>query len=132
MMLTVEQVRESLRKAVALKGEGYVYERPATTTDDCFYADPKTGAPSCIAGHVFADLDPAFFARLAELEAKTGESKSIDFIDLFTEVLEPEALLGLGMSQVVQDTGATWGEALRRFEMCIENWEGCGYDNWDS
>lgn len=113
-MLTAEQVRESLRWAVAIKGEDYVYPNSA----GCYYADPHTGGPSCIVGYVLADLAPKEFARLRARERVSGGS-SVARRAIPSDLMPHAVIRALDSAQAEQDNAATWGQALARFEVTL-------------
>lgn len=119
-MLTIEQVRESLRKAVALKGEDYVYP----TAKGCRYADPDTGEPSCLVGYVLADLAPEEFARLRARERASRVSPAARRAIPMMIAMPSSAIMALDSAQAEQDRAAPWGQAMARFEATLSELSG--------
>lgn len=110
--LTVEKAHELLKRAVAEKGEDYVYqpETVGTYNRRCRYFGPE-GAPSCIVGHVLAymgvSIDPESYENRVGVWTLGQE-----------ELLRADAaaIEALSVAQDVQDMGGPWGSALREFE----------------
>jgi hypothetical protein len=111
----VTTVTESLRKAIDAKGPGYVYEQISDGV--CQYA--VNGEPSCLVGHVIADLAPDEFARIAELEETSGSSSSArdvlrgDMSEFGADPVEPlttdaDLIAALQGLQNRQDSGISW------------------------
>jgi hypothetical protein len=119
--LTYEDAVLGLKKALAVKGEDYVYERPTfkltndITINACAYFTPE-GRPSCIVGHVLADLGHT----IDDLDApkmspdgtfNTGATASMAMDYLGYELDEKTRSL-LSIAQDYQDSGGTWGHAV--------------------
>lgn len=107
---TKKMMIEALRRAVEERGPDYVYERPfdpARQDTLCLYRDPITDEPSCLIGLAISYIYPDL--RLKEY---TGVSGS--FTDI--ENIEGGAMLIASYAQSVQDSGGTWGEALKAAE----------------
>lgn len=116
--LTPRDVIELLERAVAEKGEDYVYRPDRTSTDPCFYADyddydeveerVPTG-PGCIVGHVLSYLG-ATPEDLAALDlGKPGAWAVCENLSANADVI--------GILTAAQDTqdglwANTWGLAL--------------------
>lgn len=146
--ITFDAVLAAATKIVADKGEDYVYSNPETGVRAgfvpgskhmclCLYGDPSTGDPSCIVGHIFADLHPEFFEVLAASERSQGRTwpvtevlraASADLGKVYgmdspvlrnklprIEVAE-ETVRALRIAQSIQDEGGTWGTALRAMQ----------------
>lgn len=103
----VEQVLELLDRAVAERGEDFIYD---ATFDarlhggrSCFYRLPN-GRPGCIAGLVVSYVAPGTLPYLAEGVSINGQDALTDF---FTST----ALAVLRAAQRAQDKGARWGVA---------------------
>jgi hypothetical protein len=128
MTLNRDAVSETLHKIVEETGPDYVYQIPEGTYGDCVYADPVTGAPSCIVGHVVAALDPEAFERMAKFEDEAGPftiMSAIDpndwaRVDVGLEVDSADLRSALAMAQEAQDRGMTWGEAQEYFDRVLD------------
>lgn len=117
--LTPRDAIELLERAVAEKGEDYVYRPDRTSTDPCFYADyddyddydeveVPTG-PGCIVGHVLSYLG-ATPEDLAALDLQQPGATAV------CEKLSANADV-IGILTAAQDTqdglwANTWGQAL--------------------
>jgi hypothetical protein len=100
MTYNYEETTELLQRAVAEKGDGYVYDADGAM---CRYAEEETGAPSCIVGHV---LD--YVGLLDQAEEGAG-ALGVDGVKMnFTN----RAGHMLWAAQIMHDHGRTWGEAL--------------------
>lgn len=121
-MTTTEDVTAALEKAIAAKGEGYVYEPIGAT---CRYTTEEK-SPSCIVGWVVAEVNPPLFDALFDFE-QTGNviaahdldrpSKEPDFLDdeLALEV-DRRTLDALQAAQEIQDEGLSWAYAKRAYD----------------
>src|SRR4249920_1096252 len=86
-----------LQRAVAEKGDGH--------TTESAYVDCITGAPICIVGHVLN--------YMGLLKRVQGNGVGVRHLGLAgRHLITFEALDALAEAQEIQDTGATWGEAL--------------------
>lgn len=118
---TDEQVAEALENALALKGAGYVYPRNdgKEAPFPCTYSNDD-GTPSCIVGHVIAELDPELFKKVGEWEkSEQGWDEGTAFLTVFYAFptrFTPGQARALQRAQGAQDDGSTWGAAVRRFE----------------
>lgn len=124
-MITAAQALEALAQAVERKGEGYVYTDQATGiragTDewydkgvDCRYAGPD-GEPACIVGTALSIADRAAFEAVRVIEAADGSFPAIHLhrgTKSIPVVATADAANVFYWAQTVQDSGATWGEAL--------------------
>ena len=113
-----QQAIKLLQRAVAEKGEDYIYKKPGPVGSDCTYTTPD-GAPSCIVGYVLGYLDPAFLEQINQMEweysdpvtASVASMVSVFDLDLH---LSFEALCVLASVQNLQDAGLIWGQAVAR------------------
>lgn len=124
-ILTKDAVSEALHKAVAEKGEDYVYPR---ANEGCRYADPyNPEVPSCIVGHVVAALDPETFKRIGQREEENEMSFSATYLlDDGPFGLDPEddsVVAALQVAQSLQDLGLPWGYAQEGFDRVIKGEE---------
>jgi alkylhydroperoxidase/carboxymuconolactone decarboxylase family protein YurZ len=120
--LSYEDAVLGLKKALAVKGEDYVYERPTFELNDgitinaCAYFTPE-GQPSCIVGHVMADLghtidDLAETVTMAgDHTFNTGSTAGMVMDYLGYEIDEKTRSL-LSIAQDYQDSGNPWGHAV--------------------
>lgn len=129
---TLPEVMQAIREVVAERGENYVYQPPETRNGDqpnCYYADPITGAASCIVGRVIAKLEPELFEAVKVAEKVAGQSWSAyDFgTDVFSDKIEdyvaiPElpvsyqSLSLLAAAQTVQDNFQEYSSVLATAE----------------
>ena len=118
--LTAEKARELLARAVAEKGEDYVYEwQEGAYTYACMYFHGDQ--PGCIIGHLLAyqgvkpedlgDYNTWDVGTLAEQDLDVGTLAEQGLIDAPLPVVK-----ALAKAQLAQDDGATWGEALKAFD----------------
>ena len=105
--ITAAEARELLTRAVEEKGADYVYPR-VDNPDGCLYFE--SNAPSCIVGHVLAYKGMEPFEDDAEYNASTVHS--LRHRMLF-EVDNDRTFEALRTAQTRQDSGSTWGDALR-------------------
>lgn len=133
--LTADEVRAALQRAVDFKGADYVYRGPRGSGGSCWYANPN-GTPSCIVGHVFADIDPEFYARLRKMEQDTGLSATVETIfagddpekwGLHPPRIGADVTEALSRAQAIQDTGRTWGDALEGYDRAMGDVNECGH-----
>ncbi len=144
-MLKKNAVVEALHRAVAEKGEDYVY--PAASSGyrggACVYSERNEAGeayPSCIVGHVIAALDPEEFQAIVEYEQRMDESFSVNELiqgkhgsyeieyggNRYAEAFVPALLMedadvesALSIAQSLQDSGCTWGEAQEGFDRVL-------------
>lgn len=119
MMNRVEITRESYRNAlvnaVQLKGAEYVYPRHSVQAGEslamsCRYVE-EDGQPGCIHGHALISLGYRGLPEGKGIWAILGELNVSDYG--LREAAEE--------SQIAQDTGKTWGEALDEFDRVLGN-----------
>ena len=115
LQITKTSALASLRKAVAGKGEDFVYE-PVDPLVGCLYFD-ALGMCSCIVGHVLADHG----YTLDDIE-KDRNNTLIWSLDHRID-MTAAAKSVLSVAQRAQDHGRTWGVALMRAEEEAEEWD---------
>src|SRR5215207_3245486 len=104
MTYNSDQTIELLQRAVAEKGDGYVYPgADGYDTFSCRYADYLTVAPSCLIGHVLDYLG---------LLSEAAEGHSANRMEVVHNQFTPGSALVLRAAQILQDKGHAWGEAL--------------------
>jgi hypothetical protein len=103
--ITAAQAIKALRKVVKGK-ENYVYEKVGGT--QCLYL--QDGKPSCGVGHVLVKLEVPI-----DLISKV-ENRNANVIGFHGIPISDDAAFVLGRFQNCQDTGGTWGQALRQAE----------------
>lgn len=118
--IDLETAVRELDRAVALKGEDYIYaldKRDTDTEEDfgnyaCEYADmdQETGefVPGCIVGHVFHSCGMSI-----DLLSNIGGAVGVVVKEKKLDVDEDAAGL-LRLAQAYQDAGYTWGDAVRK------------------
>lgn len=107
MRITYEDVVLGFKRAVEAKGEDYVYDG---VSGACSYFEPVDQTPSCLVGHVLADL-----GYTAEDLVGYNYSNVTDLVrERVLEVDRNETLVMLRRAQNLQDTGSTWGVAVER------------------
>lgn len=121
--LGVRDVKRKLRRIVNTRGYEYVYEHPTyedetgelVESDSCVYGD-RTGAPSCLIGHLLAEVVPDKYRAITRKEWEGYAPHSMIIGDLLTAELEgiftEEAGRILRHAQDNQDSGMSWGESL--------------------
>lgn len=112
---------ELLRKAVADKGEEYVYPHANSGCVNVEYDDDiEEYYPSCIVGHALyhAGIDPAVIAEAGADEASVEELSYYGIAE-FSEDAENV----MSMAQLLQDRGFLWGVALKAAERIAETGE---------
>lgn len=105
-MIDLLEAQKRITEAVAGR-EDYVYPRVADGAGSCVYF--QDGQPSCLVGHALA-------AELRELgvPSKYLNDLGIEADEFVGSVITRDAATYLGSVQEAQDSGKTWGEALRR------------------
>lgn len=114
-----------LRFVVAEKGPEYVYKRfPIGQGYACYYWNHEAGCPSCLVGHVLAQLGftnpPAFIegksVEMAVDEHMANAARNAEAVAWWRERFTLNALRLLAVAQEAQDGLKTWGVALERAE----------------
>lgn len=110
---TREEFTAALERAVALKGEDYVYERP----EDGFCKYMYDGQPSCLIGHALLDLGVEYSAQWEGKHARAighGVDHQ-DYVPTFNWPDDSTAHAAI-RAQGRQDDGETWGVALDTYK----------------
>lgn len=107
--LTYDKTVELLDRAIAEKGEDYVYLPVTMIRDDdpetlCLYFN-EDDTPGCIIGHVM------HYLGVTPTRGIEGVSGSVALKDLGIKVDEPTAVL-INNTQSKQDQGTPWGDAV--------------------
>lgn len=111
---------EAMEKAVALRGEDYIYPKNLPGWQDCTGScvySLKDGTPACIVGVALSLIDPDlvpaygwndnFSSSAVEVLEELNASGKTDF---------SEAVMNAAMwAQQDQDRGLPWGESLHTF-----------------
>lgn len=124
---TYEQVHDALVAVVAEKGANYVYPLGQDGGGDyaiqsCAYYTEENGklVPSCIVGAVLNYLDKRWaLRRIKAKDANTGIGVSgVESIAFGHEgaLFDYDTRAALTAAQGEQDSGSTWGVALKSFE----------------
>lgn len=103
-----------LLKRVVHEKEDFVF------VGDCVYFDSETFAPSCVVGHVFAEIGvPAEIFVDAVINSVNCNALCPDLMRLGFE-FSKEAILYLNLAQAIQDSGKAWGTALVEADVWAE------------
>lgn len=112
-----------LEKAVASRGEDHIYKKSTSHVIDvleaaeaCYYVDPTDLTNRCIVGQAVTDAGYAQPEELAESCVNNQSAGSEGFVGYLKEhgySLTPEAQEILLTAQQIQDSGSSWGQALR-------------------
>lgn len=122
-LITVEQLGRALAEVVAEAGSDYQYVTDTGTEirGRCVYQ--RDGAPSCMVGHALFKLGvPVDVLAQLDVASEDGEPCAIDDSDAYSVlsdagfVLDSEAAERAAMAQTKQDSGWTWGAALREYD----------------
>lgn len=114
MTYTYDQTIELLQRAVAEKGDSYVYEKELGLFP-CRYFNNQ-GTPSCIVGHVFdyvgllTVIDDS--RNYSQVNGTIGGSGQRVMPEPIAEAFSDASFVALQAAQDAQDDGKTWGEAL--------------------
>lgn len=107
------ETMSALDRAVNVKGSSYVYKRLDSWNAGCSNTevDPETGerVPSCIVGHVLADL----LGGVELIPAEGAFRSTFETMEFDGVTFDPVSKVILGVAQQIQDSERTWGEALR-------------------
>jgi len=123
-MHTYDETLAALRRAVAKKGADYVYVSDRQNDEACFYT-ATDGSPSCIVGHVFAELEPALLAELKTYEDANEASRAVADLGRDYVLFEEDALDLLIHAQTNQDCGNPWGAAVDEADKSVKSeWGG--------
>lgn len=115
-LITLEEMRGAIKRAVEERGEGFVYEQkpwPDYPNDlGCHYNHPTTGEPDCLIGLAYSYLRPA---RRLPSQGSAGYVLQCK--------ATPSACEYAQIAQTKQDIGETWGEALAAAEAWLAEQE---------
>lgn len=104
-LITLEQMRNAIKRAVEERGADYVYEKKPHPENEvclaCHYNHPETGEPDCLIGLAFSYLRP---------ETRLPIYGSAYMV--LKDIAHEDARLYASSAQRYQDDGYTWGEAL--------------------
>jgi hypothetical protein len=106
--ISLDEAKGLLSRAVEEKGDLYTYEQ---VDNQCLYFNPETKAPSCLVGHVLAYKGITFDGLDASEANNSTDVHDLVEAGVIRTNLETEYLLSLAQDQ--QDSGATWGRALK-------------------
>lgn len=111
--ITRESYRNALIEAVQLKGADYVYPRHSVAEAEslaltCRYVE-EDGQPGCIHGHALTYLG---YQGLPEGKGIWDILKELNVSDYYLRSAAEE-------SQIAQDSGETWGQALEEFDLVL-------------
>lgn len=144
-IINYDEAARLLKEQVQKRGSDYVYT-PVTVLDDegyvedesCMYFNPEDGSPSCIVGHVVADLgltldtlvevaterysgaSAQYLNNGAIADTLTGALMETERLDLY---FTPSAEKLLRRAQSNQDAGHSWGWAVQRALDSVDNEE---------
>jgi hypothetical protein len=111
--LTLSLANELIERAIAEKGEDYVYLNPEGNRDNCYnwHLQPDGQVvPGCIVGHVWHYLG----FQPDEVNAGAGVSAVVGELVISGRLnCERDALQFLWRMQVHQDLGIPWGVAYK-------------------
>lgn len=125
--ITAAELRVLMHRAVAEKGEDYIYPKidvPESDYDEnfapegCVYFDPVTAAPSCLLGHVFAykgltldNMNSPAFCPCGDCEPESLNAAGIKHVieQLFPDTRE-EVADAMFAAQRAQDGGVLTGQ----------------------
>lgn len=108
--ITRERFTDAMHKAVASRGEDYVYTPPEGGRM-CMYTDPD-GTPGCIVGVALAEL--GYTAENTDSLAY-GKGGGAAYQLTLLGFVDPHVHEAANYAQRVQDTGGTWGVALNQY-----------------
>jgi len=119
--VTDEMFIDAMHKAVALRGEDYIYPREhdnnsvrlgyRSLSGACMYRNRLTDEPSCLIGLALSLIDPA----LCPDASLVGGASGVIQMNPRTASISDRVAFAADYAQMAQDNGATWGHALERF-----------------
>lgn len=115
IIITVASAHEGLKALVEEYGEEFVYQRNTDPDAGPACAYVRGGEPSCLVGKFLANVGVPL-ERLERADYFGGDSARELLASLCDEgalQYEPRAGWMLSAAQNVQDSGCTWGEALK-------------------
>ena len=131
VQVSYEQAVLALKKAVAEKGENYVYQRlsKANGVGHCVYFNADR-SPSCLVGHVLADagLEPLEYTSIANSTA-ISRLETLGVVEFADRDLNGRSrtLDLLLATQSRQDCSWPWGEAVKESLEYVQNRDRLGY-----
>jgi len=109
--ITVADVKRVTEEILAEYGEDYVYPEALRTTR-CIYADPISGVPSCIVGHIASRLDPELFEVMQAWDRRsTPHPPTSPWVAFSERGLPTRFVSEIFEAQAAQDMGKPWGKA---------------------
>lgn len=102
--ITRRKALELLDKAVEVKGTEYA-------VGSCTYFDPDTAEPNCIVGYGFQSIGITPDDLLESPEYYDPNTADISELEVSGYEITPKARRALGIAQMIQDEGGTWGTA---------------------
>ena len=108
-----EQIIQAVRKAAA-DNPGFIYDE-----FNCVYV--RDGQPACLVGHGLWDLD-LIDANLERDQRLNGENIA-DLLCKFGHFLDQTEVEWLEIAQEQQDTGKSWGNAVRYADGLLREYE---------
>jgi hypothetical protein len=120
--IDAEEALALLERAVAEKGENYI--DPNSETTGCIYFDYQSHQPCCIVGHLLHYKGVGYDDLGHSLNMDGPVVGVNEHISIFTDL----AQLILVSAQLAQDRGDTWGEALEKARLSLEETAGVSAD----
>jgi hypothetical protein len=124
LTITLDQMREAIDKAIALKGEEYRYK---DDHDICLYFEGEDEEPSCAVGYAAVNLgiaEPVKAAILAwqrdedvkpagiTMPSQPSAAQLFRYLQRLNGIeVDEEAAIFADQMQVSQDSGVSWGPA---------------------
>lgn len=115
--IDIDRALDLLRRVVEGR-EDYVYQRltDGSGEDVCAYFDLTTGQPSCLVGHVLAEVG----VTLDTLPDRHNVGSGIHHLDVPGVEMTRGARRVLSAAQRAQDRGTPWGEAAARAQVAAK------------
>ena len=111
--ITRENFTASLERAVAERGEDFVYpEAWMTSANACQYS-LRDGTPACIIGLALSYIDPGIVPGSGEFGSSDAGMEELGVED---DVL----IIAARAAQIRQDRGYTWGRSLDAYKAVLE------------
>jgi hypothetical protein len=102
--ITKRKALELLDKAVEAKGTEY-------SVKTCTYFNPDTAEPNCIVGYGFKSIGIDMSDLVESSEYYDPNTADISELEVSGYEITPKARSVLGIAQMIQDEGGTWGTA---------------------
>ena len=113
-VITEEEFTVAIEKAVADKGEDYVYNVPDDAKKSCVYV--YGGQPSCLIGQALANMGLPLDSRWDDLSSSSASHILRLFFDTPDTVIHAAT-----RAQNTQDRMETWGEALKEYKLALKD-----------